>query len=170
MPITNTSRRFAPHATTGDELCRGAPAARPIVAARAIQAGLHARDLARREHEHRGIVDVVHVVHEHVAVGPVAAGDVRERRRAGVATALIGRVGHVVRAGAARAVVTPDVVQVEPVADLVRGRAAEVERRRRRAGGAERRLKDDHAVGRGRAAGELRVAEQAARRAGRPTC
>ena len=48
------------------------------------QRRVHARDLAGGEHEHRGVVDVVHVVHEHVAVRAVAAGDVRERRLAEV--------------------------------------------------------------------------------------
>ena len=36
-------------------------------------------DLLRREHEHRRVVGVVHVVHEHVAVRAVVAGDDRER-------------------------------------------------------------------------------------------
>ena len=41
--------------------------------ARTGQAGAHPRHLAGGEHEHRRVVDVVHVVHEHVAVGRVAA-------------------------------------------------------------------------------------------------
>ena len=113
------------------------------------------------EHEHRGVVDVVHVVHEHVAVRAVVARDVRA-----VGLAVVGRhrargVGHLV---GARAVVgvAPDVAQVEVVADLVGRGAAEVERVGGHALGAERGVEDHHAVGLGRAAGELRVAEQAA--------
>ena len=98
-------------------------------APRTIEAGLHAGDLARGEHEHRGIIDIVHVVHEHVAVGSVVAGDVRERRRAGVSSRLIGRVRHVVRARTAGAVIAPDVVEVQPMADFVGRGTAEMERR-----------------------------------------
>src|SRR5919109_4212480 len=94
----------------------------------AVEGAVHARGLAGGEHEHRAVVDVVHVVHEQVAVRAVIAGDVRERRLAVVLARLVGRVGAVVRALAARPVVTPDVEQVEPVADLVGGRATEVER------------------------------------------
>ena len=93
--------------------------------------------------------------------GAVVAGDRAGRsacRRS--APALVRRVVDEVAAVAAVAVVAPDVAQVEPVADLVGGGAAEVERRGRRAGGAERAVEDDDAVGRRRAAGELRVAEQ----------
>ncbi|EPJ33989.1 putative Oleandomycin glycosyltransferase [Streptomyces afghaniensis 772] len=38
-----------------------------------VESGVHARRLALGEHEHRGVVRVVHVVHEHVAVRSVAA-------------------------------------------------------------------------------------------------
>ena len=79
-----------------------------------------------------------------------------------VGAALVRGVGDQVVAAAAVAVVAPDVAQVEPVADLVGRGAAEVERRRRRAGGAEAGVQDDDAVGLRRAAGELGVAEQAA--------
>jgi len=86
----------------------------------------------------------------------------RERRLARIRPALVRRVGHVVRARTARAVITPDMVQIEPVPDFVRGRAAQVEGGRSRADGAEGRLQDHHAIGGCRPAGKLRVAQQAA--------
>ena len=77
----------------------------------------------------------------------------------------VGGVGHEVAARAAVLVVAPDVPQVQPVPDLVGGGAAEVERRARGAGVAEGAVQDHDAVGVGRAARELRVAEQAVTRA-----
>ena len=58
--------------------------------------------------------------------------------------------------------VTPDVPQVEPVADLVRSRSPFVEGCSGRAGRAKAGVRDHHAVGRGRPARELRVSEQPA--------
>src|SRR4029079_18232974 len=98
-------------------------------AAKPIERCLHPYDLPGGEHHHRRVVDIVHVVHEHVAVWTVAAADVREGRDAIVRPALIRCVGHEDVRGTAGAIVAPDVPQVEPMADLVRRRAAEVERR-----------------------------------------
>src|SRR5439155_1963112 len=70
-----------------------------------------------------------------------------------------GRVGHVVRPAAVLPI-APDVMQVEPVSDLVRARPAEVERLGHRPRRAERRVENDDTVRRGRTTRELRVAEQ----------
>ena len=58
--------------------------------------------------------------------------------------------------------VAPDVAQVEPVADLVGGRAAQVEGRRSGADGAEVGVVDHHAVCGGSTAGKLGIAQNAA--------
>jgi glycerol-3-phosphate dehydrogenase len=126
-----------------------------------VQAGLHPRHLPLGEHDHRDVVDEVHVVHEQVAVRPVVAGDVGELRLAEVEPGLVGGVVDEVGAVAAVAVVSPDVQQVEPVPDLVGGHPAQVERRRRGADRAERDVGDHDAVGLRRPAGHLRVPEQA---------
>ena len=130
-------------------------------AARPVQTGLHARDLTGAEHKHAAVVGVVHVVHEHVTVWAVAARDLRKSRHAGVRAGLIGGVGDVVGAGAAGTVVAPDVVQVQPVTDLVGSSATQVEGHCCGAYSAEGRVTDHHAIGRCRTARELRVAEQA---------
>src|SRR5262249_29179289 len=49
-------------------------------APRPVERRLHPGHLAGGEHDHGVVVDVVHVVHEHVAVRRVAARDVRELR------------------------------------------------------------------------------------------
>jgi len=89
----------------------------------------------------------------------------RERRRPVVRPGLVGGVGNEVAAGASGAVVTPDVPQVEPVADLVGGRPPQVVRRRGGSRAAEAGVHEDHPVGGGRTAGELRVAQQRLARA-----
>lgn len=114
------------------------------------------------------VVDVIHVVHEHVAVRAIVAADVREAGHTGVGAALVRGVGHIVSTAAAVAVVAPDMVQVEPVADLVRRGAAQVERRRDAADRAESGTQDHHAIGLRRTAGELRIAEQAATQLANP--
>ena len=88
-------------------------------AARAEE-GLHAVGLTLREDVHAGVIRVVHVVLDHV-LG--AAADVAEGT-AVVGAVGFGGVGHEV-VGPATAI-APDVAEVEPVADLVGGRAAEV--------------------------------------------
>src|SRR5215467_4857994 len=47
-----------------------------------LQARVHPRHLLHGEHEHGVVVHIIHVVDEHVAVGPVVARDMRERRLA----------------------------------------------------------------------------------------
>ena len=126
----------------------------------AVEASLHARHLPGGKHEHRHVVGIVHVVHEHVAVRPIVAGDVGERGRAEIVVALVRRVGDEVAAAASVAIVSPDMPQVEPVTDFVRCGASEVERRGGRADGAEGGMQDHHAVGARRAARKLRIAEQ----------
>ena len=141
--------------------CRKGGLLRADAGSVAVEASLNALDLAGAEHEHRVVVGVVHVVHEQIAVRAVVAAQVREGGLAEVVVGLVRRVVDEVVAVAATPIIAPDVAQVEPVADLVRGRAAEVERHRCRAHGAEAAVQNDHAIGGGRAAGELRVAEQA---------
>ena len=85
-----------------------------------------------------------------------------EGRRADVLAALVGRIGHVIGATTAGAVVAPDVVEVEPMADFMGRRAPQVERWCRRADRAEGGIADDHAIGGCRAAGKLGITQQAA--------
>src|SRR5215470_2439434 len=54
----------------------------PYAASWAVERRLHAGDLPIGKHDHRGVVDVIHIVHEHVAVGTVVAGHVRKSRPA----------------------------------------------------------------------------------------
>ena len=82
---------------------------------------LHARHLSRREHEHAGILGVVHEVENRIeswfggAAAAVPADRTEERR-----AELRGRVRHEVALGAA--LVLERVIQREPVPDLVRRR------------------------------------------------
>jgi hypothetical protein len=48
-------------------------------ASRAVERRLDPHRLAGREHHHGGVVDVVHVVHEHVTVGTVVTADTGKR-------------------------------------------------------------------------------------------
>ncbi len=136
-------------------------------AAATVEGRVHAARLAAGEHEHRRVVDIVHVVHEHVAVRPVVTGDLGEGRRADVLVGLVRSVRDLVRAPASCAVVPPDVEEVQPVRHLVGGRTSLVERRDGAPTGAERRVQDHHPVRRPPPTRELGVAEQpVAERAG----
>src|SRR5689334_7284774 len=90
---------------------------------RAGQRGLHACNLPVSKHYHNAIVDIVHVVDEHVAVGTVTARDVWKLRRIIVWKLRLGRIGHMIRARTV-AGVAPDMVEVEPMPDFMRCRAA----------------------------------------------
>ena len=85
----------------------------------------------------------------------------RKAGDADIRPGLVGGIGDEIRPAAPVAIVAPDVPQVQPVPDLVRGGATQVERRCRRAGCAERGAADHHTVGCRGAAGELRIAQQA---------
>src|SRR5262245_52235958 len=153
---THSPRRLS--GATGAGIVSGAE-----IAARARERGAHARDLALREHEHRRVVDVVHVVHEEIAVRAVPAGDVWKGRRSVVLVELRRRVGDEVVVLAGRdAALAPDVAQVQVVPHLVRRGAAEVEGLPGASARAEGRVQDRDAVRLLRAAGELRVAERPA--------
>src|SRR5206468_8352292 len=74
LPYTTLFRSSAPTPGAATRGPRRLPSARPADlradgAAGAVEAGLHAHDLLSGKHEHRVVVHVVHVVHEHVAVG-----------------------------------------------------------------------------------------------------
>src|SRR5687767_898133 len=71
----------------------------------------HPHDLLRREHDQRGVIRIVHIVHKHIAIWTIAAGNARERWRSLVRTSGIRGVSDVICAGAIFAV-TPDVAQV----------------------------------------------------------
>ena len=122
---------------------------------------MHAGDLPIGEHDHGRIVDVIHVVHEHVTIGTVVAGNVWEGRLAVVRKLRVGRIVNEIGTCAILGV-APDVTEVEPVPNFVRRRAAEIERRCSVAHGSERRVEDHDAVSCRRPAGELRIAEQTA--------
>src|SRR5215211_1269357 len=79
---------------------------------RSIQCCLHPRYLTGREHEHAGIVRVVHIVHEHVAVRTVVAGSIREGGTTEVLIRLIGGVVDQVSSVTPRSIVSPDVAKV----------------------------------------------------------
>lgn len=88
---------------------------------------LHPCDLALSEHQHSSVVAVVHIVHEHVAIWAIVARDVGEDGTAHIGPSLVGCVIDIVRALAARPVVTPNVVEIQPVTDLVDGSPPAVE-------------------------------------------
>ena len=118
--------------------------------------GLHAVGLTLREDVHAGVIRVVHVILDHVLR---AAADVAE------GAAVVGAVGfggvrHEV-VGPATAI-APDVAQVEPVADLVGGRAAKVVGTGSGTVESRELIAADDAVGGRVAARELGVAEQSA--------
>src|SRR6266849_3878248 len=73
-----------------------------------FERGVHTRHLLGGKHEHRGVVDVVHVIHEHVAIGPVAAGDMRKFGLAEIRMQRVGGIGNEVGAGAVFGI-APDV-------------------------------------------------------------
>ena len=82
---------------------------------RTIQGHLHPHHLLCCKHEHGIIVNVIHVVHEHVPARAVVAGHMRELRfpvRPG-----IRRIGDKIGSTAVFRV-RPDVAQVEPVGRL----------------------------------------------------
>src|SRR6266511_5691803 len=70
----------------------------------------------------------------------------------------VRRVGNEIR-GAAGVPIAPDMVEVEPVADLVRCGAAEVERRYHRTSCPEGRVGDHDTVRLRRSSRELRIAQ-----------
>src|SRR5262249_17327127 len=93
----------------------------------ALQSGLHPGNLAWGKHNHRVIIDIVHVVHEHVAVGPVVARHMGKLRLAEIR--LFGAGGVIDQiVPVAIGEVAPDVAQVEEMTDLVGSRATQVER------------------------------------------
>jgi hypothetical protein len=72
VPVANTSSLLASQANTGEELCRArTPCFCTDRTARAIKSSLHTYDLPSRKHDHCGIIDIIHIIHEHVAVGSV---------------------------------------------------------------------------------------------------
>src|SRR3954468_1812066 len=131
----------------------------PQRATRAVERRAYARDLLGGEHEHRGVVGIVHVVHEHVAVRPVVAADFGKRRRSVIWARRIWRGGDRVTAAAVWRI-APDVPQVQVVANFMRGRTAFVEGSPCRPVRPERLKVNDDAVGGGWTTGKLRVAEQ----------
>src|SRR5512145_645993 len=95
---------------------------------------MHPGHLLRREHEHGVIVDVIHVVHKHVAVWAVVAGDAGEGRFSEVGSLGVWRIGNKIAPTAVLSI-PPDVTQIEPMADLMGGCSPQV---KWRCGGASR--------------------------------
>ncbi len=125
-----------------------------------VQTGLHARHLATRKHDHHGVVHVVHVIHEQITVWPVVTTDVREGRRAIIRAGLARSIGNEIAAVATRrVVVTPQVVQVEPVANLVGRGTPQIEGCQRGSRRPKSRVRNDDTVSSPRAARKLRVPE-----------
>src|SRR3990170_6942980 len=93
-------------------------------AASAVQRSLHPNGLLRREHHHRTVVNVVHVVHEHVPARAISATDARKFRFAEVGTGGVRCVSDKVASTAVFSVAT-NVTKVKPVPDFVRGRSPE---------------------------------------------
>ena len=87
--------------------------------------GLHPQGLPGAEQELAVVVHVVHLVHEHGAVGAVTTGHAWKRGVELVEQVLVRRVAHVVGARAAGAVVAPNMLQIQPVAYFVHGKPAQ---------------------------------------------
>src|SRR5215475_6096538 len=78
-----------------------------------VERRVHAGHLLRGEHEHCGVVHVVHVVHEHIAVRPVAAGDMGELGLPVIRKLRIRRVTDEI-CSLAMGSVSPYVVKIQP--------------------------------------------------------
>ncbi len=123
---------------------------------------LHAYDLTGGKHDHHAVIHIVHVIHEHIPVWTISAGHVGECGCPEVVVLLRRRIGDKVVARTI-VLVAPNVMEIEPMADLMGGCPAKIGRRPRGASRSERGIVDRDAVGVGSArAGKLRVTIQGA--------
>lgn len=81
----------------------------------------HAVALVERKHVHAAVIDVVHVVHVHLAIAITAATVERIVGEAGAAVVFLLCGGGVADEVVAAVRVAPDVVEEKPMADLVGG-------------------------------------------------
>src|SRR5262245_41630724 len=122
---------------------------------------MHPGHLLGREHEHGIIVNVIHIVHEHVAIRTVAAGDVWKGRFSIVWSLGVRRIIGKIAAAAVLGI-PPYVAQIEPMADLVGRRSPQVKWRRCTTACAEGGVQDHHTVGSRRATRKLRIPKETA--------
>src|SRR5277367_4343891 len=128
-------------------------------APRACQGGVHSRDLLRGEHQHCIVVDIVHVIHEHVPVRTVAATYMRKFRLSIIGKFCVRRVVYKIGAFTMLSV-SPDVVQVEPVTDFMSSGSSEVERRGRCPPRSKSCIENHHTIGLRRSARELGISQK----------
>src|SRR5262245_49269183 len=121
---------------------------------------MHPGHLLGREHAHGIIINVIHIVHEHVAVRTVAAGDVWKGRLAIVWSLGVWRISGKIAAAAVLGV-PPYVTQIEPMADLVSRCSPQVKWCRSTISRTEGSVKDYHTVGGRRATRKLRIPKEA---------
>src|SRR5215510_1962792 len=136
----------------------GNPLSTDQALARAVQRHMHPSDLAGGEHEHGIVVNVVHVVHEQVAVGPVVAGHMGKRRLAEIWGFCVGSIIDKVPARAIGGI-APDVAEIQEMTDFMGSGAAQVEGSRSTAAGTKGGVENHNAIGIGGTPRELSIAE-----------
>src|SRR6266542_6381064 len=80
--------------------------------------GMHPDYLLQRKHEHRVVIGVVHVVHKHVAILSIAAGNMREDRFTKVWPGSIGCIFDKICSATVLSI-APNVAQVKKMSNLV---------------------------------------------------
>jgi hypothetical protein len=86
---------------------------------------VHARDLSYAEHEHCIVVDIVHVIHEHIAAGAIIARYMGKSRRTIIRQLSRWCILDII-AAAAIFRVTPDMPKIEEVSDFMDSSASEI--------------------------------------------
>src|SRR5436190_7518689 len=119
---------------------------------------MHPGDLLNSKHEHGVVIRVIHIVHKHVAVWPIGAGNMRKH---GLAKIRPGGVWSVVNHICSATVfcIAPDMSEIKEVADLVSSGASKI----KRGGGSSACTKcfvhNNYAIGRSGSPGKLSVTE-----------
>ena len=140
----------------------------PNAAAGALQRILHAVHLTAAKHDHGCIIDIIQKVHEHIAMWAIHAAHRGKFGLAVIRTTLIGGVGDEIIARTPLSIVSPDMAEVQPMANLVGRSSPTIERRPSGTHRAECRIQDDDTIGSRRAAGKLGIPEQASPQVANP--